>query len=133
MVQRQYSVVLIKDKIKGDAFAAPSSQIFRGHTAPLNCLAYDEQKQVLYTAGGDGLIRSWNLMSGEAMKILRGHEGPIFCLLIHKRMLYSGSSDKSARSWVLEFGECTRVYSGHRHTVSSIRHFDGMCKHYTYF
>ncbi|GFY72125.1 WD repeat-containing protein 86 [Trichonephila inaurata madagascariensis] len=101
-------------------------KIFRGHTAPLNCLAYDEQKQVLYTAGGDGLIRSWNLMSGEAMKVLRGHEGPIFCLLIHKRMLYSGSSDKSARSWVLEFGECTRVYSGHRHTVSSIRHFDGM-------
>lgn len=47
---------------------------------------------------------------------------------IHKRMLYSGSSDKTARSWVLEFGECTRIYMGHRHTVSSIRHFDGMCK-----
>lgn len=57
-------------------------QIFRGHTAPLNCLVMDDSKSILYTAGGDGLIKSWNLMSGEALKVLRGHEGPIFCLLV---------------------------------------------------
>ncbi|GIY24898.1 WD repeat-containing protein 86 [Caerostris extrusa] len=61
-----------------------SKTIFRGHTAPLNCLAYDDQKQTLYTAGGDGLIKSWNLMSGEALKVLRGHEGPVFCILVSK-------------------------------------------------
>ncbi|XP_067141318.1 WD repeat-containing protein 86-like isoform X1 [Centruroides vittatus] len=96
------------------------------HNSPVNTMEADTTGDMLFTAGGDSTIRCWNIITGECIRQMRGHGGPIYTLMIHKRMLYSGSSDKTARAWAMEFGECTRVFSGHNHTVSCLRYFDGI-------
>jgi hypothetical protein len=48
-----------------------------------------------------------------------------------KTMLYSGSTDGTARAWVAEFADCTRIYKGHKHTVTSIKHKNGI-REFTY-
>ncbi|KAH8018797.1 hypothetical protein HPB51_012187 [Rhipicephalus microplus] len=101
-------------------------QILRGHTAPINAMEVDADGVYVFTGGGDGVIRSWHVRSGECQHVLTGHQGPIVCLLAHSKMLYSGSSDSTARAWVMEFGECTRVYRGHQHTVDCLCYHDRM-------
>ncbi|KAH7979043.1 hypothetical protein HPB49_007893 [Dermacentor silvarum] len=105
---------------------AATLQILRGHTAPINAMEVDAEGVYVFTGGGDGVIRSWHVRSGECQHVLTGHQGPIVCLLAHSKMLYSGSSDNTARAWVMEFGECTRVYRGHQHTVDCLCYHDRM-------
>src|SRR6218665_151340 len=50
----------------------------------------------------------------------------IFCCEVVNKLVYSGSADHTGRSWVLEFGDTARVFRGPEHTVSCIKHQDGI-------
>lgn len=46
---------------------------------------------------GDGMVRLWDLRSGQVHRSLVGHTGPITCLQFDERHLITGSADRSIR------------------------------------
>ncbi|RWS29029.1 WD repeat-containing protein 86-like protein, partial [Leptotrombidium deliense] len=97
------------------------------HTSPVQCLQLDPlEKKRIFSAGGDGLIICWDIITGEKIRELKGHQSAVLSLVAYKRMLYSASVDKTARAWISEFGECTRIYSGHFAPVAFVKYHNGL-------
>jgi len=103
-------------------------KILTDHNGPIHSIATNplNQNEIL-TAGGDGMIICWDIITGDKIIELKGHQGAVICIMTHKNFLYSGSTDKTARSWVIEFGECNRTYNASSE-VNCMQFFDGMCK-----
>jgi division protein 1 len=58
----------------------------------------------LATGTSDGIVRLWDLRSGEVVRSLVGHTGPVTCLQFDERHLATGSTDRSIRIWDLRTG-----------------------------
>ncbi|GMF02715.1 unnamed protein product [Ambrosiozyma monospora] len=58
----------------------------------------------LASGTSDGMVRLWDLRSGEVIRKLVGHTGPVTCLQFDDRNLTSGSADRSVRIWDLRTG-----------------------------
>lgn len=58
----------------------------------------------LATGTSDGVVRLWDLRSGEVVRSLIGHTGPVTCLQFDERHLATGSVDRSVRIWDLRSG-----------------------------
>ncbi|RMG08572.1 MAG: hypothetical protein D6731_21640 [Planctomycetota bacterium] len=57
---------------------------------------------LLFSAGGDGVVRAWDLAGqGEAGR-LEGHEGPVTGLALARGLLWSVGWDRTLRGWKLE-------------------------------
>ncbi|QPG73557.1 hypothetical protein FOA43_000869 [Brettanomyces nanus] len=58
----------------------------------------------LASGGSDGIVRLWDLRSGEVVRQLIGHTGPVSCLQFDDKSLVTGSVDRSVRIWDLRTG-----------------------------
>ncbi|CDK25203.1 unnamed protein product [Kuraishia capsulata CBS 1993] len=58
----------------------------------------------LATGTADGLVRLWDLRSGEIIRQLVGHTGPVTALQFDNKNLATGSADRSIRLWDLRTG-----------------------------
>lgn len=99
-------------------------KVLEGHTAPVHKIAVDRSSRQVFTAGGDGLIISWDIVTGDIIRYLRGHDGAVLSLAVHNKMLFSASADRTARAWVMEFGEETRVFRGSQAGVTCVEYFE---------
>jgi WD40 repeat protein len=65
----------------------------------------------LISAGSDGLIRWWNVASGECMRMQAAHQGTVRRLRISPdgRWLASGGDDGAIWIWNLRSGELVRT------------------------
>lgn len=77
---------------------------------------------ILFTAGGDSVIKQWDIHTGAPRDRLRGHTRGIACITVMKKekRLVSGGNDRSIRIWDLQTGECIMTLQGHRHLVRSL-------------
>ena len=46
---------------------------FRGHTAAITTMQTDSNGKVLFTAGADSTIKSWNIQSAQLLKVKTGN------------------------------------------------------------
>ncbi|XP_054714899.1 WD repeat-containing protein 86-like [Uloborus diversus] len=102
-----------------------SIHVLKIHAATVNTLATDPEGKLLFSGGGDGLICCWNISTGECIRRMKGHDGPVLSMICHNKMLYSCSTDQTARAWIMDFGECIKIYREHTHSVTCIKYFDG--------
>ncbi|XP_037090236.1 WD repeat-containing protein 86-like [Pollicipes pollicipes] len=109
-----------------DSETGSSLRTFRGHTAPVSCMATDRDGTVLFTAGPDRTIKIWEISSAICKQTMEGHNQSIVCMQVVNKLLYSGSADTTARCWVTEFGDCTRTYKSHKHSVICLKVADGV-------
>jgi mitochondrial division protein 1 len=58
----------------------------------------------LASGTADGVVRLWDLRSGQVHRSLIGHTGPISCLQFDDMHLTTGSLDRSIRIWDLRMG-----------------------------
>ncbi|CCK68608.1 Mdv1p KNAG_0B01610 [Huiozyma naganishii CBS 8797] len=58
----------------------------------------------LATGTKDGMVRLWDLRTGEIVRTLKGHTGAISCLKFDLHNLITGSLDNSVRVWDLRSG-----------------------------
>ncbi|MEO5339826.1 MAG: caspase family protein [Magnetococcus sp. MYC-9] len=67
---------------------------------------------VLVTAGADGTVRLWSLISGESMRTLQAHEQPVTTLAVtgDGQWLVTGSGDGLAKQWHLPTGRLERSF-----------------------
>lgn len=59
----------------------------------------------------DGMVRLWDLRSGQVHRSLVGHTGPVTCLQFDDVHLVTGSLDRSVRVWDLRTGSIYDAYA----------------------
>ncbi|KAK8051564.1 hypothetical protein PG993_002949, partial [Apiospora rasikravindrae] len=59
----------------------------------------------------DGMVRLWDLRSGQVHRSLVGHTGPVTCLQFDDMHLVTGSLDRSVRIWDLRTGSIFDAYA----------------------
>lgn len=59
----------------------------------------------------DGMVRLWDLRSGQVHRSLVGHTGPVTCLQFDDVHLVTGSLDRSIRIWDLRTGSIYDAYA----------------------
>ncbi|KAI9725242.1 MAG: Mitochondrial fission protein [Chrysothrix sp. TS-e1954] len=59
----------------------------------------------------DGMVRLWDLRSGQVHRSLVGHTGAVTCLQFDERRLVTGSADRSIRIWDLRTGSIYDAYA----------------------
>ncbi|KAH7328040.1 hypothetical protein B0I35DRAFT_448059 [Stachybotrys elegans] len=67
----------------------------------------------------DGMVRLWDLRSGQVHRSLVGHTGPVTCLQFDDMHLVTGSIDRSIRIWDLRTGSIYDAYA-YDHPVTSM-------------
>ncbi len=93
-----------------------------GHSSWVLALAASPDSQTLVSGGLDDRIIVWDLLSGDADKILDGHTKPINGLAItpNGKTVVSCSDDISIKFWRLSTGSLERSLSAHTRDINSI-------------
>ena len=83
----------------------PNEHIKRPHSAIIH------ETDIIVTASADSTIRTWSLETGECLKVLSGHNGPVNCVVVdsvNRRQIYTGGADGVIRCWDTITGELVR-------------------------
>jgi hypothetical protein len=85
-----------------------------------NAFAISPDNQTLVAGQSDGIIKLWNLETGE--RTLTAHSAQVYGLAIAPdgRTLASGGGDNTVKLWNLETGELLRTLNGHSKKVFSV-------------
>ena len=97
--------------------------VLRGHDKGVTSVAFvPPGSNLLVSAGLDGTIKLWDVLTRRCTKTLPAHSGPVACLAVSPegKTLASGGIDGTVRLWDLAGGKVLRTLSGHRDKVSSI-------------
>eukprot|EP00873_Tetraselmis_striata_P014095 jgi/Tetstr1/434359/TSEL_023463.t1 len=91
-----------------------------GHSNNVLVAALSASEETLFTGSYDGLIKEWDLLTGDFIRDLRGHRSGIRGLVASPdgKVLYSCAADNSVRHWDLASGLCRRSFQG-RHEDST--------------
>ncbi|KAF3912324.1 Beta-TrCP [Arthrobotrys entomopaga] len=68
----------------------------------------------------DGLVRLWDLRSGQVHRSLVGHTGPVTSLQFDDTYLVTGSVDRSIRIWDLRTGSISDAFA-YEHPITSMQ------------
>jgi len=81
-------------------------KILQGHKGPITDLLFSHGGQHIISAGEDGAIRLWEVLTGKEIFTFRGHTGKINSIAINNNgtFLASAGEDCSVRLWNLETG-----------------------------
>lgn len=72
----------------------------------------------LVSGGCDRDVRVWNMATGKAVHMLRGHTSTVRCLkMCNATTAISGSRDTTLRIWDIESGHCKHILVGHQSSV----------------
>ncbi|WP_437962676.1 pentapeptide repeat-containing protein (plasmid) [Sorangium sp. So ce119] len=87
-----------------------------------NAVAWNPSGDLLATGHHDGSVRLWDAVSGQAIRGMYGHLGPVnsVALSADGRTLASGSDDRTVRLWEVESGRALRTFEGHDGRVMSV-------------
>lgn len=95
---------------------------FRGHVAEVNSVAVSPNGQMVASCDGNGIVKVWDVTTGQEKLALQGHEGPIFSVAFSMdgQRIITGSEDKTARVWDAIGGGTILVLTGHTHNVEMV-------------
>lgn len=87
---------------------------FKGHTAPITCVAFSPNKEMLVSASRDHTIKVWDVKTHGALNTLTGHHAPVTHIEFDqysRDLLASCSEDKTVKLWKLQHGTLLRNFS----------------------
>ncbi|KAI8064364.1 WD40-repeat-containing domain protein [Gongronella butleri] len=96
------------------------SKIYRGHTAPVTCLALSHDGAILWTGSWDKTIKKWDAKTGDCLATLQGHSDFVKCLALVGDRLYSGSADTHIRQWDTATDACLATMKHHGRSVEAL-------------
>ncbi|MCA2813879.1 MAG: WD40 repeat domain-containing protein [Microcystis sp. M090S1] len=70
----------------------------------------------------DNTIKLWNRSTGQEIRTLKGHDGPVWSVNFSHdgKTLVSGSDDNTIKLWNVETGEEIHTLHGHKDRVRSV-------------
>jgi eukaryotic-like serine/threonine-protein kinase len=94
---------------------APELQTFRAHTAAVFSVAWSPDGRWIASAGGDGVIRLWDIVANKEGPELHGHTNQINGLAFShdSRLLASAGHDKTVMIWDFPGGRQRLRLDGH--------------------
>jgi hypothetical protein len=98
------------------------------HTGAVSAVAYFPDGTRLASASDDGTIKIIDMVSGEVVLELQGHEGEVKSVAVCRYSkdgkdcvrLVSGGADKTVRVWDAKTGKCEQVMRGHGEAVTCV-------------
>jgi WD40 repeat protein len=99
----------------------PLRQVLVGHANSVNAVTVLAESHRALSGSGDKTLRLWDLATGETLRVLEGHAGPVSAVVVlaDGRAL-SCSDDKTLRLWDLATGETLRILEGHAGSVTAV-------------
>jgi len=92
-----------------------------GHTDTVRCVQMCQASDIVVSGSYDTSLKVWQLKTGACLKTLRGHTGPVLCIVAGSgQRLVSGSGDRSIRLWNLDTGFCRASLQGHGDAVTCL-------------
>jgi len=70
-----------------------------GHTDEVHCVKFATFEQSLLSGSADKTVRLWNLLNGDCLRILSGHEGNIWSLDMDQHRIVAGGRYGEVRIW----------------------------------
>ncbi|WP_437982835.1 pentapeptide repeat-containing protein [Sorangium sp. So ce117] len=85
-------------------------------------VSWNPSGDLLAAGHGDGSVRLWDAVSGQAIRAMAGHRDSVNSVAFSPdgRTLASGSRDTTVRLWEVESGRFLRAFEGHRSRVMSV-------------
>lgn len=84
--------------------------------------ASDLNNQKLASGSADWSIRVWDIVTGSAIQVLKGHSGAVMSVTFdeEKICVISASKDATIRKWNILSGQCLHVCQGHESSVTKV-------------
>lgn len=97
-------------------------KVFEGHKAEVRAVAFSFDGKILASAGGEGTVRLWNVVTGKPAGVLKGHEGAVHAIAFTNdgTLLASAGADKTVRLWSVPQGDALAVLPGHTDQVAAL-------------
>ena len=92
----------------------------RAHSGGLRCMAFAEGGRTLVTAGGDGIVQTWDLSTGTWSQELGRHDRPVEALTVDGGSVLTGGADADVFRWDLSLGGELARLGGHGSGVQSM-------------
>ena len=94
---------------------APRGDVFHS-------VMWSPDSRMIATGSDDSNIRLWNIESGELVRTLVGHQGPVRSVAWSGdgQWLASGADDRTVRVWEVTSGRLVHTLEGHRSLVRSV-------------
>ncbi len=94
----------------------------RGHTGPIQAVAYSPDGQRLVTGSADHTAKVWDAASGKELLTLGGHTEPVKSVAFSPdgQRILTGSWDSTAKVWDATNGTNLLILTGHEAAISSV-------------
>jgi serine/threonine protein kinase len=99
-----------------------SNTTLTGHSSWVTAVQISPGGQVMVSGGLDDTVRIWNLLTGEAIYILKGHSKGVNAIAIspNGKTVTSGSDDYTLKTWNLQNGSLMRTLTGHSRNINTV-------------
>ncbi|MFI5457745.1 MAG: DUF4062 domain-containing protein [Isosphaerales bacterium] len=97
-------------------------KVLSGHVSAVRCVSFGAGGKTLATGAAGGIIRLWDVLSGEVLRTLKDGTGRIRSLSFHRNgtMLASGGDDGAVRLWDTVSGKKRHQLDGHASRVRCV-------------
>jgi len=87
-------------------------------------LALDFDRHQVFSGSMDGMIRCWDINSGNCKSVMQGHTSLVGLLSLSSSYLVSGSADSVVCVWNPSTQELYHKFTGHRGAVTALHNSD---------
>ncbi|MBX3080515.1 MAG: protein kinase [Anaerolineae bacterium] len=98
-----------------DATTGEALRTFKGHSGPVNSLAFSPDGKLLISTSDDTTLMLWDVLTGKDVRTFKKHTDAVnsAVFLPDGKLAISASTDTSLLLWNIETGRAIRTFSGH--------------------